>query len=82
VKRLSGHGLRRIADTSRASLSAYRIDKPSIFRTWVLMSEWGEMVIMSSSTSDHWFYLRRKRAMRFTDLSADSTADMKRLHSA
>src|ERR1700758_102951 len=46
VKRLSGHGLRRIADTSRASLSAYRIDKPSILRTWVLMGEWVEMGIL------------------------------------
>src|SRR2546427_8663201 len=58
VKRLSGHGLRRIADTSRASLSAYRIDKPSIFRTCVFMSEWVEMVIMGSLTRDRCFDLR------------------------
>src|SRR6266478_5674474 len=45
VNRLSGHGLRRIAETSRASLSAYRIDTPSILRPWVLMAEWLEIVI-------------------------------------
>jgi hypothetical protein len=38
VQRLSGHGL-RMADTSRGALSAYRIDRPSIFLTSVLMGE-------------------------------------------
>jgi hypothetical protein len=39
VSKLSGHGLRRMADTSRGSLSACRIDRPSIFLTSVLMGE-------------------------------------------
>jgi hypothetical protein len=39
VQRLSGRGLRRIAATSRGSLSAYGTDRPSIFLICVLMGE-------------------------------------------